>query len=58
MKVSSSEGNNVELGDLNIYTLYAILVSEENATGEGPKSALVRARIMEGGKLIKQKCFC
>ena len=54
MKVSSSEGNNVELGDLNIYTLYVIRVSAENAAGEGPKSALVRARTMEGGKLIKQ----
>jgi len=58
MKVSSSEGNNVELGDLNIYTLYVIRVSAENAAGEGPKSALVRARTMESGKLIKQKCFC
>ena len=39
------------LDDLQVYTLYVIRVSARNNIGEGPKSAPITARTMEGGKI-------
>ena len=39
------------LANLQAYTLYAIRVSAKNNIGEGPKSAPLTARTMEGGKI-------
>ena len=41
------------LADLQAYTLYAIRVSARSSIGEGPKSAPITARTMEGGKIYK-----
>lgn len=42
--------NESHLGDLQPYTLYVIRVSARSNIGEGPKSAPITARTMEGGK--------
>lgn len=41
----------LSLSDLQSYTLYVIRVSARNNIGEGPKSAPITARTMEGGKI-------
>ena len=41
------------LVDLQAYRLYVIRVSASNNIGEGPKSAPITARTMEGGKIYK-----
>ena len=37
--------------DLHAYTLYVIRISARNSIGEGPKSAPITVRTMEGGKI-------
>lgn len=41
----------LRLGNLQAHTLYVIRVSARNSIGEGPKSAPITARTMEGGKI-------
>ena len=41
----------LRLDDLQAYTLYFIRVSARNNIGEGPKSAPITVRTMEGGKM-------
>ena len=56
----AARSNELHLDDLQTYTLYVIRVSARSNIGEGPKSAPITARTMEGSKLLNnfQCSFC
>jgi len=47
-----SESNKSYVGNLQVYTLYAIRVSAVNEIGEGPRSKAFTARTMASGRLM------
>ena len=57
VEVPAWKANSAEFNDLGIFTLYVARVSAISKGGEGPKSVAVKARTMEGGKLIIRCCL-